>query len=89
MTLFVIFFGLGDLLTRVAYDEAFSHRLYIRYPEEMYAVDCVLNKFREVRNKYFGFLGDKVISDFDYNIKKEKLIDGVTGRKEREVKKKE
>lgn len=53
----------------------------------MYVVDCVLDKYRQVRDRYFEYVGEKVITDYQYNIKKQELLDGVTGRKEREARK--
>lgn len=68
--LFVIAFGVSDFLTRISYDEAFAYKWFIAYPEEMYVIDKGLQGFRNFRNKYLNYLGEEIVSDYDYNIKK-------------------
>ena len=40
----------------------------------MYIVDKGLQKFKTIKDKYLDFLGDKIVSDYDYNIKKDQAI---------------
>ena len=84
--LFFVVFGISDFVTRVAYDEGFSHRYYISWPEEMYILDQCLNKYRTLRDKYFNYLGETHLTDYDYNAKKEEALDVITNKKERELK---